>query len=510
MNDRLLVNTAHGPYRGYQRSGADVWKGIRFARAQRWRRATPPEPHTEVIDAVAHGPVSPQQVIPGFDLGKDTRFSEDCLFLSVWRPTVVTPGVSLPVMVWVHGGAYVLGSGSQSLYDATRLVVDGQVVVVSINYRLGALGFADLTAFNEPGQELFESNAAMSDVLAALIWVRDNIAGFGGDPANVTVFGESAGAGIVTTLLTMPAAEGLFHRAIAESSPATSVYGSHRAAKVAGALLSALDIAVRDVAQVLDIGVDRIVQATMTLYGQVPEESPGILAFAPVVDGDLVPRHPMDVFRAGESISVPLLIGTNKDEASLFALMRPPLMPVKIDGIKQMFDAILAEDPEAAVPTRESLAAAYAGSGTKVAGLGIARDIAFRMPTVWLAEVHSRHAPVYLYRFDWATRVMKALRMGATHATELPYVWGNPLLRGRVGQAFRLDGRKTGDDVSHRMRRRWTAFAHLGTPSGIDPHWPAYDEHLRSTLVIDATDSVVDDLDATIRQAWGDETLHFR
>jgi len=508
MNDGLVVNTAYGPYRGVRESGADVWKGIRFARAQRWRRATPPEPHTEVVDAAAFGPISPQASIPGMDTG--TPSSEDCLFLNVWRPTVVTPGTVLPVMVWIHGGAYVLGAGSQNLYDGTRLAVDGQVVIVTVNYRLGALGFADLTAFNEPGEHGFESNAAMNDVLAALTWVRENIAGFGGDSGRITVFGESAGAGIVTTLLTMPAAKGLFHRAIAESSPASSVYSNTRAAKVAGNLLSVLDIGVRDVAQLHDIDVKQLVRATMKVYGQVPEETPGTLAFAPVIDGDLVPEHPMDAFRAGRSLSVPLLIGTNKDEASLFALLRPPLMPVKLPGIKKMFDTILAEDPTAAVPTRESLSAAYAGTSTKVAGLGIARDIAFRMPTIWLAEAHSRHAPVYLYRFDWATKVMKALRMGATHATELPYVWGNPILRGKVGAAFRLDGRKTGEDVSYRMRRRWTAFAHLATPSGVEPHWPAFDEHVRSTLVIDATDSVVDDLDAAIRQAWGDETLHYR
>ena len=197
MNDGLVVNTAYGPYRGVRESGADVWKGIRFARAQRWRRATPPEPHTEVVDAAAFGPISPQASIPGMDTG--TPSSEDCLFLNVWRPTVVTPGTVLPVMVWIHGGAYVLGAGGQNLYVGTRLALEGQVVIVTVNYRLGALGFADLTAFNEPGEHGFESNAAMSDVLAALTWVRENIAGFGGDSGRITVFGESAGAGIVTT-----------------------------------------------------------------------------------------------------------------------------------------------------------------------------------------------------------------------------------------------------------------------------------------------------------------------
>lgn len=514
--ERPVVPTGHGPVRGTAGPAIDVWKGIRYAAPPvgdlRWRRARPPEPHDGVVDADAFGAVCRQERNPAILLRKDVRMDEDCLFLDVWSPSgAAADAARFPVMVWLHGGAYVFGSGSQALYDATDLVSGGDVVVVTLNYRIGALGFADLTSLNHPDADpRFESNAALSDVLLAMSWVRDNIAGFGGDPDNVTVFGESAGAGLVTTLLTMPAADGLFHKAIAESSPATSMYDHERSAGIAQRFLDAIGIGSDDATELDTVGVDRITSATMAAFTAVPLDNPGTIAFAPVIDGDLVPRHPMDVFRAGESLSVPLLIGTNKDEASAFKWMKSPLMPITPADIERMFAAMMTEYPEVALPERAQITSAYSGMRPKVAGLGVARDIAFRMPTLWLAESHSRHAPVFLYRFDWATRMLRALRVGATHATELPYVWGN-LVLGPADITFKLGGRKTGEEISARMQSRWTSFAHHGDPgTGAAPAWPAFDEHTRSTLVIDETDRVVDDLDAEIRRAWGDEVLSFR
>ena len=250
-------------------------------------------------------------------------------------------------MVWVHGGAYVFGASSQPLYDGAHLASTQDIVVVTVNYRLGALGFADLGAPDgTTSGGRYESNAALSDVLAALRWVADTIDAFGGDPDNVTVAGESAGGGIVTTLVTMPAARGLFHRAIAQSSPVTSVYDRARAAYVAERLPAALGGGSGDVESFAAADTDDVVAATMKAFAGVPESRPGTIAFAPVVDGDLVPRHPVDVYRDGESLPVPLLIGTNRDEASLFKLMKSPLMPITEPAIMQMFTAIATEYPE--------------------------------------------------------------------------------------------------------------------------------------------------------------------
>ncbi|MFW0783281.1 carboxylesterase/lipase family protein [Gordonia sp. CPCC 206044] len=510
-HDHLVVNTTYGPVRGSANPAVEVWKGIRFAAPPtgdlRWRRARRPQPHDDVVDARRFGPISPQERNPGILLGKDVVMDEDCLFLNVWRPVGADDTSSLPVMVWLHGGAYVFGSGSQPLYDATELVSGGDVVVVTPNYRLGALGFADLTAFDLPG---CETNPALSDVLMALEWVRDNISGFGGDVDNITVFGESAGGGLITTLLTMPSARGLFHKAIVQSSPATSMYDHARATRVAQRFLTAAGIRDTDAALLQTLDVEHIVAATMQAFSDVPARNPGTIAFSPVIDGDLVPQHPLDVFRDGASLPVPLLIGTNKDEAALFKWMKPPLMPITPDDIERMFAALMVEYPDVALPQRARVTSAYAGAEPEVLGLGVARDIAFRMPTVWSAEAHSRHSPVYLYRFDWATRMLRALRIGATHATELPYVWGN-LVAGPADITFLFGGRKTGDAISERMQRRWVAFARDGDPTG-EPalDWPAYDETTRATLLIDATDRIVDDLDGDIRRAWGDDVLSFR
>ena len=501
--DRPVVQTGYGPVRGSDDGRVKVWKGLRYAAAPvgdlRWRAPVPPQPWTDVVDATTFGPVSPQPRSP-IPMGLGTRADEDCLFLNIWAPS--NADGPRPVMVWVHGGAYIFGSGSQPLYDGSVLAGDSDVVVVTINYRLGALGFLDLSAAG------FDSNVALRDVLAALRWVRDNIAGFGGDPDRVTLFGESAGGGIVTTLLAAPEAAGLFSRAIAQSSPATSIYDRERAGAVADLLLERLGMTAAEAHQA---PVQALVDASQQVFDHVPVATPGRLAFAPTVDGDLVPDYPVTRAREGKTHPVPLLIGTNKNEAALFRFMRSPLMPIAPKTIRTMFDEIANDQPGLQLPTAEQIGSAYPAKLARTRSLGVASDMGFRMPTVWFAEGHSAVAPVYLYRFDWATPVFKAIRLGAAHATELIYVWGN-LVSGPRDVTFKLGGLKTGEALSERMRTRWTTFAATGDPNVPlgQPYWAPYRTDDRASLIIDREDRVVDDLDRQIRQAWGDEVLSFR
>ncbi|MET0698268.1 MAG: carboxylesterase/lipase family protein, partial [Mycobacterium sp.] len=418
-----VVETTAGPVRGSDDGRAAVWKGIRYAAAPsgelRWRAPVAPQPWTEVFEADRFGPVCPQPKSP-IPLGAGTRISEDCLFLNVWAPSGADAGAGKPVMVWVHGGAYIFGSGSQPLYDGRTLASVGDVVVVTLNYRMGAFGFLDLSGTES--EEQFDSNLGLRDVLAALHWVRENIAAFGGDPAQVTLFGESAGAGIVTTLLTAPAATGLFARVIAQSSPATSVYSSDRQRSVVQMVLDRLGVSA---AEARSVPVQALVDASEYVFNHVPTSTPGTLAFAPTVDGDLVPDYPVKLARDGRSHPVPLLIGTNRDEAALFRWMKSPLMPIAPKTIRAMFEEIAAEQPGLQLPSEAEIGSAYSGIRTRQLGLHVARDVGFRMPSVWLAEGHAAVAPVYLYRFDWTTPMLRLLRLGAAHATELPYVWGN-------------------------------------------------------------------------------------
>ncbi|OBB46525.1 carboxylesterase/lipase family protein [Mycobacterium sp. 852002-51961_SCH5331710] len=509
-DDALVVDTAYGPVRGTDDGTVKVWKGVRFAAAPagelRWRPPQPPQRWSEPADATRVGPVCPQPTDPRIPIDLGAPQGDDCLSLNVWASSDTEPGAGKPVMVWVHGGAYVLGSSAQSLYHGRALAADGDAVIVTVNYRLGALGFLDLSAMGDG----FATNLGLRDVLFALQWVRDNIAGFGGDPDRVTIFGESAGGGIITTLLASPAAEGLFGAAIAQSSPATSVYDRERSQRVAALLLEELGVGPGEADRLTSVPTPALMTASKKVFDHIPASTPGTLAFAPIIDGDIVPAHPVQLARDGRTHPVPLIIGTNKHEAALFRWMKSPLMPITPAAIRAMFAEIAAEQPDLRLPDEQQIRAAYRGRG-KTIGLGVARDIGFRMPSVWFAEGHREVAPVYLYRFDFATPMLRLLRLGAAHATELPYVWGN-LVAGPKDPTFKLGGLKAGKTVSARIRRRWLSFAVDGTPSGPagDPVWRPYRASDRATLLIDAQDRVVDDLDRDLRTAWGDQVLSFR
>lgn len=504
-----VVDTAYGPVRGIDDGTAMSWKGLRYAAPPvgelRFRAPQPPQRWTEVADADGYGCVCPQPPVPNFPLDLGARESEDCLFLNIWAPSGTAPGDGKPVMVWLHGGAYVLGASSQPLYDGSRLASRGDVIIVSLNYRVGVFGFLDLSALS--GRRQFDSNIGLRDVIAALRWVRENIAAFGGDPSRVTVFGESAGAGIVTTLLAIPEAGGLFSTAIAQSSPATSVYDSNRAQRVTHQVLDFLGIGPAEADRLAQVDVPTLIAATKKVFDEVPVRNPGTLAFVPIVDGDLLHDYPVKLARAGKTHPVPLIIGTNKNEAALFRLMKSPLMPITPRAITSMFNEIAAEQPDLQLPTDQQLGSTYRG---KSRGLSIASDVGFRMPSVWFSEGHGRVAPVYLYRFDYASPLMKLLLVGAAHATELPYVWGT--LGAPRDVTLKLGGTKTAKAVSKRIRTRWVNFATHAKPIGLadEPEWTPYQEADRACLIIDRTDRVVYDADAHIRPAWGSDVVHFR
>jgi para-nitrobenzyl esterase len=507
MPESVVVESPAGAFRGEDAGAVHVFRGIRYGQpptgVRRWRDPVAAERVEGVVDALDFGAVAPQQENPVVALGEGVVHSEDCLFLNVWRPAGDGPR---PVMVWLHGGAYVYGSGSQPMYDGARLAEQGDVVVVTLNYRLGALGFLDLTGLATP-EVPFDGNLALKDALLALRWVRANIAAFGGDPDRVTVFGESAGGGMVTTLLATPSAAGLFHRAIAESAPVSTAYGPARARHVAGRFLEIAGVDPADPAALRALDADAAVRAGTQLFAEIPADDPGTIAFSPVVDGELLPEPPVTALHAGRGLPVPLLIGTNKDEASFFKFMKSPLMPITDAQIDKMFRDLAEEEPELVIPDAAQVRAVYEGVRHRSRGLGIARDIGFRMPTVWAAEGHAVVAPVWLYRFDYTTPFFRVLGLGATHGAEVPYVWGN--LDRPKDPTYRLGGRRTAGRLSERMLRRWAAFAHGGSPDapGSVP-WPRYAPDARASLILDHDDRVAD-VDAALRAGWGDAVLAF-
>lgn len=508
VTDDLIVSTTAGRVQGDRVGRSARWRGIPYATPPvgdlRYRSPEPAKKWRDVRPALSFGSVSPQPTTKMIPIPENLVQSEDCLSLNVWVPeAALSDGRARPVMVWLHGGAYFIGFSAQPIYDGQALAEDGDVIVVTLNYRLGALGFLDFREFLGVSAE---TNLGLRDILLALEWVRDNIAGFGGNPDNVTLFGESAGGGCVTTLMTMPAAQGLFHRAIAQSPPVTSVYGPGRAAAVAGTFLELAGVDPdRAATDLRKVDAHELAAHTMNLLNHVATTMPGTVAFAPIVDGDVVHEDPIVAFREGRAHRVPLIIGTNKDEASLFKLMQSPLMPISKDAVERMFELVSQDNPTVDVSLAD-VSRVYRGYPGQRACMGISRDAGFRMPSIWAATAHSAYAPTWMYRFDQAPPLMKVMGLGAMHATELPYVFGTlPTKVGKKDLVFRLGGLAAARRTMARMHEHWLSFALTGDPeANATAPWPQYRAKTRSTLIIDVQDTVVNDPDAAVRRAWGD------
>lgn len=498
MSDDLDRETTAGPVRGVRRGALLSWRGIPYAASPvgslRFRAPEPPAPWSGPWDASRYGPVAPQptSTLQGKQIDNPGQH-ESCLTLNVLTPSGAGP--ARPVMVWIHGGAYSTGSSATPLYRGERLVSAGNVVLVTINYRLGALGYLDFSRYSTSARWI-ESNLGLRDQVLALSWVRDNIAAFGGDPSRVTIFGESAGGNAVTTLMATPAAQGLFAQAIAQSPPPTSVYDATQTAHWAGAYARLLggdpEDTPRVVSRLTTADPSELVTVTSTLSAAVPDQMPGSIALCPVVDGDYLPQHPVAAFADGSAARVPLLLGTNAREGTLFTKIPAlDILPTTEQRIEKMFRLT---DPAA----RERVLAVYPDYPGKSTLAEFGGDLAFLFPTLAVVAAHSALAPTWLYRFDSSTRLLDLLGVGATHATELPLVFGEVTV-GLERLFTALGGGRARRALSERMMRHWSHFAHHGTPG---PDWPPYLAPDRQTMVFDSTDRVRADLDRTKRLAW--------
>ncbi|WP_375002968.1 carboxylesterase/lipase family protein [Gordonia sp. PS3] len=502
-----VVQTLDGAVDGKRgrgaRRGTISWRGIPFAeppvRQHRWRAPRPVTPWPGVLECYDYGAAPIQdKLFTARGAGKFQPRSEDCLTLNVFAPSTVS-ATPRPVMVFNYGGAYILGGTSTPIYDGAYLARARDVIVVTVNYRYGPLGFLDFSEYSTD-ERPFDANVGLRDMVAGLEWVQRNISAFGGDPSRVTVFGESAGGSAVLTLLSTPSAKGLFSGAISQSPAPDLIVSKDNARLFADEFVRILIDPTRRkgperdepphdpalVARVLGgATATELLRAGNKLIGftrgaRLTDPIP----FAPVVDGDYLPQHPLDAARDGNTISVPTIIGNNKDEGELFARFWN-ILPDSDQALVGLGDTGDADLLQNLYPVKRR-------------DVMIAADATFWTPTIRFAGYHSDHAPTYVYRFDYAPLLLKATGIGATHATELLAVFGT--YRDPIGVGLAAAGSwGSTKRITATMQSMWSWLARTGVPA---PDWPRYTREDRRVMVLDDPTRVEIDPDRDRREAW--------
>jgi para-nitrobenzyl esterase len=503
-----LVQTESGKVRGYIHTGTYIFKGIPYAQAERFMPPQKPTPWEGYKSTLTYGPWSPQTL--SGSLTRDEELftmepaymvqGEDCQKLNVWTQGTNDQG-KRPVMVWLHGGGYMAGSASeQSAYDGENLSKKGNVVVVSLNHRLNILGFLDLSAFGEKYK--YSANVGMMDIVAALQWINKNIANFGGDPGNVTIFGQSGGGGKVSTLIGIPSAKGLFHKAIVESGSGLKAGDAEMSKKIGIAVVAELGLKPEQVDQLQKIPYDVLSAAGEKAIRKVREEmmkggaAPGpgarmTMGWSPVLDGDFIPAHPFYPAASELSKGVPMLIGTTINE------IFPSLLDPKLRNATQ---AQVEENLKSKYGDRTAAFIEEFGKVFPGYKPGDLLDFNVRTNAITQATLKAAQngAPVYVYLFAWQNPLFDGVYK-AIHCMEIPFVFNNALhsetFTGGSPEAIAL-----GDRVS----QAWINFARTGNPNHAGlPTWPAFTDKKQSTMVFDNKCVVKENYDRKLMEIAG-------
>ncbi|MGV0044951.1 carboxylesterase/lipase family protein [Mycobacterium colombiense] len=488
-----LVATKSGEVLGFSDGEFVRWRGIPYARPPlgdlRLRAPRPPAPWRGVRHCQKFGFAAPQKrayTLAG--LGKFHPMSEDCLTLNVVAPAAMTDE-PLPVLFWIHPGAYFLGSSAQPGFDGAALARRG-CIFVSVNYRLGALGCMDLSSLSTPEVPI-DGNLFLRDLVMALEWVRDNIAAFGGDPERVTICGVSAGGHAVTTLMAVPAARALFSGAIAQSTGQLLIKTAEGAAEFAQSYAALLGVGPGEAGAALQAAdTGRLVALFDQLLDSATGEILSNVPLGPCVDGDYLPQDPFEAIAEGAAHPVPLIVGCTAHEASLFRWALPYL-PTSAPLVERMLSGIEAS-------LRDDIIAAYPNYPAQQACIQLSGD-KFITSAMWrVADGHCRHAPTYVYSYDYAPRPLKWLGVGATHCSDLLALFG--AYETKVSGLLALSGdRRAARRVTHDIQKRWCLFAGTGKPGS---RWPAYTDSDPTVMIFDRTSHTENDPWSSRRSAW--------
>ena len=495
-----VVETTSGKIRGGLSDGIHIFRGVPYgADTGGKNRFLPPRPARRwsgIRDTLEYGDGCPQTA---YDLVKPAgiawftpfypqTYSEDCLRLNVWTPAVNSGG-KRPVLVWLHGGGFSRGSGSGSAYEGTNIAKRGDVVSVTVNHRLNVFGY---THFGDVFGEDYDSsgNAGMLDIVQALEWVRDNIENFGGDPGNVMIFGESGGGMKVSTLLGMPAAKGLFHRAVIQSGPGLTAGDPEVATRAAKGVLEDLGLKSSDLAKLQAVSADRLLgsmpMGTRRARGRV---------FRPIL-GSALPEHPFDPAASELSAEVPIMIGTNQHERTLFSTSNEALFRLGDDELVQVVRGLVGDRAEEFIATYREIAPEATASDIYFT---MGSDQWMRNGSIRLAErKHAQGAArVYMYRFDWRSPAWEG-RFMAAHAFEIPFVFDNTQLNSDI-----TGGTPESKGLGAIMSDAWIAFARSGDPNhGAMPEWPEYTPNERATMLFNVSCAVENDPGGAARELW--------
>jgi para-nitrobenzyl esterase len=498
-----IVDTASGKVRGYMHKDIVNFKGIPYGASTagkgRFMPPSKPEPWTGIRDTLTYGPVCPQKPNKGWGMEEyaflyqwnDGFQGEDCLRLNVWTPAI-NDNKKRPVLFWMHGGAFFSGSAQEHpSYDGKNLARTGDVVVVSVNHRLNAFGFLNLAEYGD--QFATSGNVGMLDLVAALEWVKENIAGFGGDAGNVTISGQSGGAAKVTTLMAMPSARGFFHKAISQSSSTVQVATHAYSSELAKLVLAELKIDKSNIADIQQIPFSHIIQASIAAEQKLGSKFPldvGRAGWQPVVDGKVIPAHPFDPTVPDYSAQIPMIIGTNRNEASA-SIGNAAMELLDEDGLKKKLAERFGDKSQTVYDTMRKV-------HPKAKPVEILSYISPYNPMAYVQaerKALQKAAPVFLYLFAWQTPVLDK-RPRAFHCSEIPFVFANTdrceTMTGGGEEARALaDG----------MTKAWINFMKTGNPShsGL-PVWPDFVKKPGAMMVFDDKSEVRVDPDGAARQ----------